>query len=258
MLHSLRKSLSTGRSLTRIPRCALSVGNESNSSADVAYSRHLDMGRQAFRVYAVQKLNERTDLSVAEVRDVVTGLTYPNQLLPTEVEHRSDNPVDDLMAEIGRLKMCGDEGYSDILNNVNDTCLATLTPENTDTLVKLSHPKFVLKHLCDAEGVEFNTHIVQCGETGRHIVTVSLADGTQYTSEHECLEEATHLACLETVQNTFPDQLAQMQLPGSHEEITLEQDVNINDRDAIRKVSACTLLWIITITISTATSHVLL
>jgi len=235
MLHSFKVTLSIGESLSRIPRCAFSL-SRANKCVDVAYNRNLDLGRQVFRVFAIEKLHERDDLSVKQIRDVVTGLTYPNQVLksPSTVERKSSNEIDDMLAEIGRLKMNDDEHYNDLLNTVNDSCLSSLSADDANTLVNSNHPKFLLQHLCDQEGVEFSTESKQ-DDKGVHHVTVTLGNGSQYTAQGEVLEEATHLACLRTLQSTFPTHLTEIQLE-SLGDIPLEQDADIRDRDRIRKV----------------------
>jgi len=233
MLRSLQRTFFLAESLSRVPRCALSLGCTRN--VDVAYNRNLDLGRQVFRVFAIDKLRERDDMSIAQIRDLVTGLTFPNELLqaPSTVERKSSNEINDLFAEIGRLKLSGDEQYRDILDTVNESSLSSLSADDANTLVNSNHPKFLLQHICKKEGIHISSFLKQDAQ-GIHHVSVNLGNGSQYTAESEFLDEAYHLACLRALQSAFPAQLNEIQLD-QFEDIPLEQDADISN-DGIRKV----------------------
>jgi len=233
MLRSLQRTFLFAESLSRVPTCTFSLGSTRN--VDIAYNRNLDLGRQVFRVFAIDKLRQRDDMSVGQIRDVVTGLTYPNQLLqaPSNIERKSNNEINDLFAEIGRLKLSGDENYRDILNTVNNSSLSSISADDVNTLANSNHPKFLLQHICEKEGVHVSSCLEQ-DEQGIHHVTVNVGDDAQYTADSEFLDEAYHLACLRALQSGFPAQLNEIKLD-QFEDIPLEQDSDICD-DGIRKV----------------------
>jgi len=228
MQRIFRTAFSIGEQIC-LPTRHFSVSNLLQSCNNpIKYSQNLDLGHQAFRVFAVDVLIDKyPNLSASEINDVANGLTYDSsKFCKLKKLLESSETSNDVIAKIGELKRNNDEeSLNGILEDFRNTCLSSLTPEDTSNLIKSQHPKFFLRYFCDTAGINLFTTTTK-KDKGPYVTSVFFNDELVATATHENMTEAEHLACLSTIKMRFLEKFYDINLDDI-EEISLESDVDI-------------------------------
>lgn len=219
---------------------SFSLTNPAFTWNPVRHAQNLDLGRQAFRVYAVQTLIDRyPDLTAHEVDDVANGLTFENDI-SSRIKHstllKSGKGVNDILAKIGEHKRKNnDSAVTEIFKEVENTCLSSLSSEDTVSLIKSQHPKFLLRHFCDLANIEVHS-TSERQKDGAYLTSIFFGENHICTENHPEKHKAMHIACLSAIRSEFKEQFDVIQLK-DFDEIPLERDVDMGDKPRQRVVN---------------------
>lgn len=213
-----------------IPKRHFSITtNLSQSAYPLRYAQNYDIGHQVFRAFAVDVLMDQyPNLSAGEINDVASGLTYDSskfcKLKASDLIDTSSTSHD-IIAKLGELKRKNEDLLVEgLLEEFKNTCLSSLSPEDTSNLIKSQHPKFLLRRFCN--GAKINLKVTVTDENGHYMVSVFFGEELVATARHEFQIQAEHLACLSTIKMRFLDQFYDANLD-EMDEISLESDVDI-------------------------------
>jgi len=239
MQRVFRSALSLGEQLF-LPRRHFSVTNLTFTWNHIKYSQYLDLGHQAFRAFAVDTLIDKyPHLSVSELDDVASGLTYDNhifwKLKDVELLQTAETS-NDILAKIGELiRKHDDEALNKIFEEFRNTCLSSLSAEDTSNLIKSQHPRFFLRHFCDLAEINLQTTTIR-QSNGLYLTSIFFGNELVATAKHEKESEAEHLACLSTIKMRFLEPFYDVDL-ADIDQIPLECDVDIGKGHRQREVN---------------------